>query len=587
MKRTLFVALFLASTLAAGTAAAQPAPFNEAGVTMGHWHLISKDVEANKKLFLAMGGKLFNPGQPVIMFPGLYINLMLGMEKGDGGTVGSSVNHVGFVVDNVQRRVAEWKAKGVTVLPGGALPGGGTRQDQAYVETPDGVRMEILEDKTQTVPIRNEHIHFALPAAEIPKAQAWYAKVFGGQTAVRNNAPVVNLPGVQLRFNTAETKQAPTRHRVLDHIGFDVKDHPAFVKRLEAQGITLDEPPRKGGANTITYITDPWGTRIEIIERGPLGPEVQQTAAVAPQGGRGQQEQPYPRLPNPPVKSPPDTTAPDIPGVVAGGTKVHLVRDLFHSTEGPIAMPDGSLLFTEQDAGDGRIVKIGTDGTISTFVDNTNRTIGLAFDTKGRLIGAQSHLGRIGVLYPAKATLVETVDGLPVVSPNDLVADSKGGIYFTDPIGGRFGPPPSERKTPRVIYIRPDGKAVTVSEQVERVNGISLSPDGKVLYAANGPIVSAFDVQPDGSLTNFRTFATLMGGNADSMCIDNAGRLYVAAGGVQVFSPEGKHLGTIPTPLNPQAPAFAGRDKKTLFIVGGGAVYSVAMVAQGIQGRAK
>jgi len=276
MKTNLFVALALASTLIANTVAAQPAPFNDVGVTMGHWHLISKDVEANKKLFLAMGGKLFNPGQPVIMFPGLYINLILGTEKGDGGTVGSTVNHVGFIVDNVQRRVAEWKAAGVKVLPGGALPTGGNRLDQAYVETPDGVRMEILEDKTQTVPIRNEHIHFALPAAEIPKAQAWYAKVFGGQTAVRNNAPVVNLPGVQLRFNAADTKQAPTRGRVLDHIGFDVKDHAAFVKRLEAQGIKLDEPPRKGATgNTVTYITDPWGTRIEIVQRAPLGPQVQ------------------------------------------------------------------------------------------------------------------------------------------------------------------------------------------------------------------------------------------------------------------------------------------------------------------------
>ena len=145
----------------------------------------------------------------------------------------------------------------------------------------------------------------------------------------------------------------------------------------------------------------------------------------------------------------------------------------------------------------------------------------------------------------------------------------------------------SARINTAIVYIRPDGKVVKVSEQVERPNGISLSPDGKVLYAANGPIISAFDVQPDASLRNFRTFATLMSGNADSMCIDNAGRLYVAAGGVQVFSPEGKHLGTIPTPLNPQAPAFGGRDKKTLYIVGGGAVYSVAMVAQGIQGRAK
>ena len=279
MKTHVLVALLFVSTLAAGTAAAQPAPVNQAGVTMGHWHIASKDVEANKKLFLAMGGKLYMPGgQPLIMFPGLYISLVLGNEKGEGGTVGSVVNHVGFIVDNVQQRVAQWKAAGVTVLPGGALPTGGNRLDQAYVETPDGVRMEILEDRTQTVPIRNEHIHLALPAAEIPKAQAWYAKTFGGQTATRNNAPVVNLPGVQIRFNAAETKQAPTRGRVFDHFGFDVNDHAAVVKRLEAEGITLDQPVGKGGTgNTITYITDPWGTRIEIVQRLPIGPEVQQT----------------------------------------------------------------------------------------------------------------------------------------------------------------------------------------------------------------------------------------------------------------------------------------------------------------------
>jgi catechol 2,3-dioxygenase-like lactoylglutathione lyase family enzyme len=279
VNKTMLIALALGLTLVAGTATAQPAPVNQAGVTMGHWHIASKDVEANKKLFVAMGGKLYMPGgQPLIMFPGLYISLILGNEKGEGGSVGSVVNHVGFIVDNVQKRVAEWKAKGVKVLPGGALPGGGNRLDQAYVETPDGVRMEILEDKMQTVPIRNEHIHFFLPAAEIPKAVEWYAKTFGGQAATRNNAPVVNLPGVQLRFNPADTKQAPTRGRVLDHIGFDTTDHPAVVKRLEGMGIKLDQPVGKGATgNTITYITDPWGTRIEIVQRLPVGQEVRST----------------------------------------------------------------------------------------------------------------------------------------------------------------------------------------------------------------------------------------------------------------------------------------------------------------------
>src|SRR6516162_5887118 len=133
MKQTILVIglLLLALMIVTGTAAAQPVPFNETGVTMGHWHIASKDVEANKKIFLAMGGKLFMPGgAPLIMFPGLYINLVLGDEKGEGGTEGSVINHVGFIVDNVQRRAAQWKAAGVNVLPGN-----NNRQDQAFVVT--------------------------------------------------------------------------------------------------------------------------------------------------------------------------------------------------------------------------------------------------------------------------------------------------------------------------------------------------------------------------------------------------------------------------------------------------------------------
>jgi catechol 2,3-dioxygenase-like lactoylglutathione lyase family enzyme len=274
MKNTAFLALLFASALAMGTAStasAQPAPFNEAGVTMGHWHIASKDVEANKKLFLGMGGKLYMPGgNPLMMFPGVYINLNLGTETGNGGTPGSVVNHVGFIVNNVQEQVAKWKAAGVPVLPGN-----NNNPAQAFVVTPDGLRIEILEDKTQSMPVRNEHVHFFLPEAEIPKAQAWYAKTFGGKAGTRNNAPVVDLPGVQLRFTKADTAQAPTKGRVLDHIGFDVKDHAAFVKKIQAEGIKLDDEPRKvANGSTIVYTTDPWGTRIELIERAPLGPAV-------------------------------------------------------------------------------------------------------------------------------------------------------------------------------------------------------------------------------------------------------------------------------------------------------------------------
>jgi catechol 2,3-dioxygenase-like lactoylglutathione lyase family enzyme len=266
--KSLFSVLLLTSALSVGPAYAQPAPFNEAGVTMGHWHLASQNAEANKKIFLGMGGELIKRGDTEsVRFPGVLINLTLGSAVGTGGSQGSVVNHVGFIVNNVQEQVAKWKANGVAVLPGS-----NGRLDQAYVETPDGLRIEILEDKTQSVPVRNEHVHLFLPESEIAKAQAWYAKTFGAKATMRNNQPVVDVPGVQIRFAKADTAQTPTKGRVLDPFGFDVKDHAAFVKKIEAEGIKLDEPPRKNAAtgSTITYITDPWGARIELVQRAPM-----------------------------------------------------------------------------------------------------------------------------------------------------------------------------------------------------------------------------------------------------------------------------------------------------------------------------
>ena len=176
------------------------------------------------------------------------------------------MNHVGFIVKNVQEQVAKWKANGVPVVPGT-----NNRLDQAFVVTPDGVRIEILEDKTQTMPIRMSTYTSPCRKQSIPKAQAWYAETFGGKAGTRNNAPVVDIPGDQLRFAKADTAQAPTKGRVLDHIGFDVKDLQFFVKKIEAEGVKLDEPVRKieAAGVMITFITDPWGTRIELVQRTP------------------------------------------------------------------------------------------------------------------------------------------------------------------------------------------------------------------------------------------------------------------------------------------------------------------------------
>jgi catechol 2,3-dioxygenase-like lactoylglutathione lyase family enzyme len=164
----------------------------------------------------------------------------------------------------VQESVAKWKAAGVPVQPGT-----NNRLDQAFVVTPDGLRVEILEDKNQPMPIRHEHVHFFLPEAAIPQSQAWYGKIFEAKAGTRNNAPVADLPGTQLRFNKIDNPAAGTKGRILDHIGFDVTDLKAFMKKLEAAGIKPDRPYTKNEDTglALAFITDPFGTYIELNER--------------------------------------------------------------------------------------------------------------------------------------------------------------------------------------------------------------------------------------------------------------------------------------------------------------------------------
>ena len=271
--------------------------------------------------------------------------------------------------------------------------------------------------------------------------------------------------------------------------------------------------------------------------------------------------------------TPTETVAPDIPGVVAGGTRVQVVAKGLRGTEGPIAAPDGGLLLTEQAAS--VITKIDAQGNRSTFLENTSGSQGLTFDPKGRLIGVLPATKQVAVLMPTRSVIASAFAGKPFAGPNDLVADRKGGVYFTDP-GGY--PPPGEflAHIPAVYYVGPTGSVVMVADDIPRPNGIILSPDEKTLYVANtlGAFVIAFDVQPDGSVRNARNFARLAGvsmtnrgvrSGADGLAVDEAGRLYVTSTiGVQVFAPDGRHLGTIPigNPDGPQNLAFAGPDKK-------------------------
>jgi gluconolactonase len=310
-----------------------------------------------------------------------------------------------------------------------------------------------------------------------------------------------------------------------------------------------------------------------------------------------------PALAQPAAQAPPPaaaTVSPAIPGVVAAGTKVTVIREGFEGTEGPIGLPDGSLIFTETNAS--RITKIDPADNVSTWLENTNGSNGLAFDASGRLISVQTTPGRtrVGVIYPkgSEALLADGFEG----RPNDLTVDRKGGIYFTVP--GRVAAPagaapPSTPFVPLVYYIPRGGSLTKAADGIENPNGILLSRDERTLYIndTRGEYLLAFDIKPDGTLANRRNFGRYEGvtktaggvaSGADGLAIDNDGRIYAATtAGVQVFSPEGTHLGTIPVSRPPQNLAFAGPDKKTLYLVGRGAAFKIRTLAQGFLGRAK
>ena len=197
------------------------------------------------------------------------------------------------------------------------------------------------------------------------------------------------------------------------------------------------------------------------------------------------------------------------------------------------------------------------------------------------------------VLAPVRKVLADNFEGKPLGRVNDLVVDRRGGAYFTS--GGAF-------------YANPAGRVSSLGENI-RANGIMLSPDEKTVYVTNGAVILAFDIRPDGAVTNRRDFGKLdAGGSGDGLAIDAAGRLYVtSAPGVQVLGPDGTYLGVIPTPRNVISVAFSGADKKMLYVVGSGAlgpdgqefttpegvrnnaktIYKLPMRAQGFEGRAK
>jgi catechol 2,3-dioxygenase-like lactoylglutathione lyase family enzyme len=253
--------LYVAGLAAATTPlVAQLGKPNAQGVSVGHVHLVVRDAEAHKKLWVLLGADITRTGSlELLKFPGLFVILTPGTPS--GGSEESTVNHFGFAVPNVDAVRAKLTAAGLPTVQELTNP------KRWVTMFPDLVKVEFVEDPTLTVPIAGHHLH--LSTNEIEPLRAWYVKTFGGASETRRGFPSAVFDGGEVNLIQAPGPQAPTKGRSLDHIGFEVKGLEAFCRKLEADGVKFETPyremPQLGGLK-LAFITDPAGTRIELTE---------------------------------------------------------------------------------------------------------------------------------------------------------------------------------------------------------------------------------------------------------------------------------------------------------------------------------
>src|SRR6478735_3524067 len=285
---------------------------------------------------------------------------------------------------------------------------------------------------------------------------------------------------------------------------------------------------------------------------------------------------------------------PAIAGVVAADTRVEVIREGFDGTEGPIALADGSIVFTENRAD--RLVRVAPDNAVSTYLEHTGGANALALRADGALLAVQTTQPGIARLQPTNSVLAASYSGRPFNRPNDLALARAGSVYFTDPGAAPAAgtPRPQTPAKTGLYWLDPRGKVSLVADDISRPNGIALSPDERTLYVADswGEHLIAFSVAPDGGLSARRSFAKLAGfrnapegpvSGADGIVVDTAGRVYVATtAGVEVFSPEGAALGVIALPKQPQNLAFGGADRSQLYVVGRGSAYRIKTLTTGV-----
>lgn len=277
-----------------------------------------------------------------------------------------------------------------------------------------------------------------------------------------------------------------------------------------------------------------------------------------------------------------------------GGTPA-LLAGPYNFTEGPVYDGNGGMYFTNlvfSNQANSDIIRYDIASKMAQVVDpSSGGSNGLYLDAGGQLVSADQATHQISRRSAADITVVEQVlanewNSMGFNSPNDLVIDAAGGIYFTDPDYNNV------RAQPDAVYYRdPQGMVSRILTGFNRPNGIVLSPGGGTLYVAIEQEfrIMAYDVGPDGLPTNEREFVkTNVNANGtplpginngpDGMTIDAAGNVYAAVqNAVFGWNPAGERVLTMSVPQNPQNAAFGGEDGRTLFITAGNSLYGVEL----------
>jgi gluconolactonase len=293
---------------------------------------------------------------------------------------------------------------------------------------------------------------------------------------------------------------------------------------------------------------------------------------------------------------------PAFDALVPKDAKIERVATGFTFTEGPVWRPEGLLWFSDVP---GNVVRSVTPaGVVKAIIDKAGGTVaappgafigpnGMISDKDGAVLLCQHGNRRIvRVGKDMKIALyLDKFEGHRLNSPNDLVYRSDGALYFTDPPYGlvKQDDDPAKELKFNGVFLYKGGNLKPIVTDLNRPNGIALSPDEKTLYVANSDEKKRFwmryDVAADGTVSNARMFYDLAGakeqGIADGMKVDSKGNIYAAGPeGVWVFSPDGKHLGTI-QPGETAANCAWGDDGKTLYITATTSVYRIRVAIAG------